>query len=247
MRITLSYCFLLLCVLPLWAQNEPVYEKVDRIPLFGDCNQKDIKEATACSEKALMAFLMRNLKYPELARENNIQGAVYITFTVKKDGTTSDCKVMRDIGGGCAAEGVRVIQMMRSWQPGMLDGKPVNSLMTLPIRFKLDEGNNVTSAQLTLYASTFTDEEISKTNLQKALSVPPTVRDAAGNALKIQQLTLTVEGRRKPKSITITEATPTNAMRKLAGKTRKGGSAMLAAKVMKDGKPISVERVWTVN
>jgi Gram-negative bacterial TonB protein C-terminal len=248
MRYLFIQLFLGLFLLPLQAQTDDrIYEKVDQDPIFGNCSKKDAKETKACSDQALMLFMTRNLVYPAFAIENNIQGTVYVSFVVRKDGTTSDHKLVKDIGGGCGKEALRVTQMMNSWKPGMQDGQPVNTVLTIPFKYRLTEDTEGKVAAYTLYTGTFSDDQIRKDDLQKALSVPPTVRDAAGNALKIQQLTLTIEGKRKLKSITTTDTTPNSAMRKLAKKTKKGGMAMLSAKATKDGKPVSVERTWTVS
>ena len=86
---------------------------------------------------SLAAFLQRNIKYPAKAKKNKIEGTVYINFCVEKDGSISNIKIIRDIGGGCGAEAVRVVSMMPRWTPGKQSGKPVRTQFTLPVRFKL--------------------------------------------------------------------------------------------------------------
>lgn len=88
---------------------------------------------------SLMAFLARNIVYPKTAKENGIQGKVFLTFCVEKDGSISNIKVLRDIGGGCGAEAVRVVKMMPKWTPGKQRGKAVRVQYNLPIQFILDE------------------------------------------------------------------------------------------------------------
>lgn len=88
---------------------------------------------------SLMAFLARNIVYPKTAKENGIQGKVFLTFCVEKDGSISNIKVLRDIGGGCGAEAVRVVKMMPKWTPGKQRGKAVRVQYNLPIQFTLDE------------------------------------------------------------------------------------------------------------
>lgn len=89
-------------------------------------------------DPALMKFLANNIQYPDAARKNNIQGVVALTFVVEKDGSVSNVTVLRDIGGGCAAEAARVVKMMPNWSPGVVDGTAVRVRYTLPVRFKLD-------------------------------------------------------------------------------------------------------------
>lgn len=87
--------------------------------------------------KAMAAFLVANIKYPEQAIHDSIQGKVFVQFKVEKDGTIADAKVLKGIGAGCDEEGIRVLKMMPKWVPAMKKGKPVVSDVTLPIQFKL--------------------------------------------------------------------------------------------------------------
>lgn len=85
----------------------------------------------------LAKFLSENIKYPELAKANGITGKVFVQFTVEKDGSVSNIKLIRDIGGGCGQEVIRVVQLMPKWNPGMQKGKPVRTSFTLPVAFDL--------------------------------------------------------------------------------------------------------------
>ncbi len=89
-------------------------------------------------EGELMKFLSKNIEYPTLAKENNIQGVVALTFVVGKDGSVSDVQVVKDIGGGCGKEAVRVVKAMPKWVAGEANGNPVKVRFTLPVRFRLD-------------------------------------------------------------------------------------------------------------
>ena len=85
----------------------------------------------------LYEYFGKNIKYPALARENNLTGRVFITFVVEKDGSISNAKVLRDIGGGCGAEAVRVAKGMPKWKPGKQQGKAVRVQYNLPVIFNL--------------------------------------------------------------------------------------------------------------
>lgn len=88
----------------------------------------------------LMRFLSNNIHYPKLALENSLQGKVVIKFTVDIDGIVKDPVVLKDgVGGGCAEEAIRVINLMPKWSPGMQKGMPVKVFYTLPISFKLSD------------------------------------------------------------------------------------------------------------
>ena len=87
--------------------------------------------------EAMYKYLAQNIKYPQLARENNITGRVYLQFVVEKDGSVTNVKVMRDIGGGCGAEAVRVVKSMPKWTPGKQRGKAVRVYYQIPVNFSL--------------------------------------------------------------------------------------------------------------
>jgi protein TonB len=88
-------------------------------------------------EEELYKFLQKNTKYPEMARSNAIEGTVYVQFTVTKDGTIKDVKVLRGIGGGCDEEAIRVILSMPRWKPGKQNGISVPVYFNLPVKFTL--------------------------------------------------------------------------------------------------------------
>ena len=85
----------------------------------------------------LYEYLGKNIKYPQIARESGIQGRVFVNFVVEPDGSVSNVKVMRGIGGGCDEEAVRVIKTMPKWKPGKQRGKAVRVTYTIPVVFKL--------------------------------------------------------------------------------------------------------------
>ena len=87
---------------------------------------------------ALSQYLASNIKYPTLAKENNITGKVFVSFVVEKDGSVGQVKILRDIGGGCGAEAVRVVKAMPKWKPGKQRGKPVRTQFNLPVDFSLN-------------------------------------------------------------------------------------------------------------
>lgn len=85
----------------------------------------------------LSAYVSGNLRYPKEARKRNIEGLVLLAFIVEKNGSVSDVRVLRGIGGDCDEEALRVVREMPTWKPGHQAGKPVRTRYTLPLRFKL--------------------------------------------------------------------------------------------------------------
>lgn len=84
-------------------------------------------------------YLESTMRYPSVARENNVQGKVFLTFVVEKDGSLTDIKVLRGIGSGCDEEAMRVVRGSKKWTPGQQNGRPVRQQYTVPISFTLQE------------------------------------------------------------------------------------------------------------
>lgn len=86
----------------------------------------------------LYTFLGHTIKYPIPAAENNIQGTVFVSFTVEKDGTLSDIKTDgRKLGYGIDDEAIRALKLAKRWNPGMQNGKPARVKFNIPIKFTL--------------------------------------------------------------------------------------------------------------
>ena len=85
----------------------------------------------------LVETFKKNLRYPKIARKQRIQGAVFTSFVVDKDGTIYDVKVVKGISEECDQEAMRVIALLTPWHPGRQRGRAVKSRFVLPIRFNL--------------------------------------------------------------------------------------------------------------
>ncbi len=104
-----------------------VYEGVDETP-----EPKD-------GIDAFYGYIMRNMKYPTDARNNGIEGRVFVQFVVDKNGDIVDVKAVKGIGFGCDEEAVRVVKNAEAWKAGVKDGIKVDTKMVLPISFRLPE------------------------------------------------------------------------------------------------------------
>lgn len=89
-------------------------------------------------EEALYKYLQTSINYPQLAKDQNLQGRVFVTFVVEKDGSIANPKILRDIGGGCGEEAIRVVRKMPKWKPGKQRGKSVRVQFNLPVMFQLE-------------------------------------------------------------------------------------------------------------
>jgi len=123
---------------------EPMYGVVrnDYIPLENDSNKiytfVDVKAQFPGGDKQLMRWIEDNMIYPIVAKENGIQGRVYVNFIVRKDGSIDGVKVLRGVHQSLDNEAIRLIKAMPRWKAGENDkGEKVHSYFTLPIIFIL--------------------------------------------------------------------------------------------------------------
>lgn len=106
--------------------KDKVYSTVEKMPEYPG------------GQAEMFKFLAGNIKYPESARKNKVQGVVYIGFVVNKKGKIVDIKLKKGFDKDCDAEALRVIKLMPSWTPGEEKGEKVSVEMVLPISFRLE-------------------------------------------------------------------------------------------------------------
>ena len=90
-------------------------------------------------ELALRKYIANAVDYPVVAQENGIQGKVYVTFVVAKDGSIANCKIARGVAPSLNEEALRVVNSLPKWKPGKQRGKAVNVSYTVPINFVLQK------------------------------------------------------------------------------------------------------------
>lgn len=88
-------------------------------------------------EQALRQFIGNSIDYPKVAQEKGIQGKVYVTFVVTKDGNVANATIARGVDPSLDAEALRVVNSLPKWKPGIQRGQAVNVSYTVPINFKL--------------------------------------------------------------------------------------------------------------
>ena len=103
----------------------PILTIVEKMPVFPG------------GEQELFNYLNKNIKYPAIARENGIQGRVFVNFFVDAEGKVKDAKILRGLGSGLDDEALRVVRNMPAWKPGMQNGRVVQVQYNLPIVFTL--------------------------------------------------------------------------------------------------------------
>lgn len=85
----------------------------------------------------MVAFMQENMRYPTDARQEGVQGTVYVNFIVQADGSVTDAALVRGVNPSLDAEALRVVARMPKWTPGQQDGKDVPVRFVLPVKFAL--------------------------------------------------------------------------------------------------------------
>ncbi|MDG2342959.1 MAG: TonB family protein [Flavobacteriales bacterium] len=104
---------------------EQIFEVVEQNPQF------------VGGMKKLYEYLSKNIKYPEVAKENGIQGKVFVQFIICKDGKIESAKIVKGIHSSINNEALKVVKSMPNWIPGKQRGVPVKTRFTLPIKFRI--------------------------------------------------------------------------------------------------------------
>jgi protein TonB len=86
---------------------------------------------------ALMDFLNENIKYPEQAEREGIEGRVVAGFIVERDGSVSNIEILKSVHPLLDAEVVRVMSLMPNWIPGKQHGMPIRTRYSMPVTFRL--------------------------------------------------------------------------------------------------------------
>lgn len=85
----------------------------------------------------LMKYLEKNLRYPQICKEQGVQGRVIVQFVVNTDSTITDVNVIKSVNPHLDEEAVRVVKAMPKWNPGKQRGEPVRVRLFLPVTFRL--------------------------------------------------------------------------------------------------------------
>ncbi|MCK5210145.1 MAG: energy transducer TonB [Cyclobacteriaceae bacterium] len=107
-------------------------EKVDEIFTI-----VEVQPTPVGGMKTFYDYVGGNLQYPHRAKRMGIEGRVFVNFVVEKDGSLTDIRVVKGIGGGCDEEAIRVISQAPKWNPGKQRGRAVRVRMVMPLLFKI--------------------------------------------------------------------------------------------------------------
>ena len=105
--------------------EQEIFQIVEEMPTFPG------------GEAKLMEYIGQNIQYPQSAIETGVQGRVFVGFVVETDGSISNVKTLRGVGGGCDEEAERVVKSMPKWKPGRHHDENVRVSYMIPVNFKL--------------------------------------------------------------------------------------------------------------
>ena len=130
--------FLMLCVAETF-----VFAQVDTTDASLIFTPVDVDAEFPGGLEELIMFVCMNVEYPEQARKANVEGTVYFSFCIDRDGSVSNITILKDIGYGCGDAVVKMLQSMPRWKPARVRGKNVRSEFNLPVTFTLSDGEDM--------------------------------------------------------------------------------------------------------
>jgi TonB family protein len=158
----------------------------DQMPYFKGCGHlaDGSVEKRTCSNQTLVTFIAKNVVSPP---KTDVVGVVYVSFYVDEKGRVVDASILKGLSTEQNEAALKVVRDLPNWQPATLEGKPVKVKMKLPIRFaQRDESEFSNGFQLSW--GTLKSKKVSRSALQKMLTVPILIRDESGNKLEINEL-----------------------------------------------------------
>lgn len=114
-----------------------IYDKMPMEPEDPDNYMPEVQAKFPGGEAALLQFISRNLKYPEIAKEQKLQGIVVLRFKVNVDGLVSDIKIEKSLSRECDQAAAAVVRKLPRFIPAKKDGRPVAVWLHLPFRFRI--------------------------------------------------------------------------------------------------------------
>lgn len=120
--------------------EEEIFTIVENMPTLGGCEkEKDEQAKSNCTQRKIFEHLGKVMKYPQMAKEAGIQGQVFVSFVVDKNGKVTNVEVLRGVAGGKVLddEAVRMVKTLPDFTPGKQRGKSVQVRYSIPIKFSL--------------------------------------------------------------------------------------------------------------
>ncbi|PHN07329.1 TonB family protein [Flavilitoribacter nigricans] len=112
------------------------FKIAEEMPRFPGCEGVDVAERQNCADKNMIDFIYKNVTYTEAAKKAGTSGTVVVSFVVGKNGKIRDVRILKGLGHGLNESVLNMIDKMPDWIPGRQDGKLVDVIFNLPVRFK---------------------------------------------------------------------------------------------------------------
>ena len=143
--LLLSAIFVSFSTLSLAQSEERPVRVCDNMPKLSECAQEDNVQADRCTQMTIISNVLDEVVYPEVAKEAGIEGTVYVSFIVEKDGSVDEVTALRGVGDSSEAltlteEAVRSVKLLPVFTPGLNEnGDAVRVNMVCPVRFQLSK------------------------------------------------------------------------------------------------------------
>lgn len=131
-----------LCIgftLVLNAQNEEPVVTAEIMPAYPGCEDLSPGEIGTCTSNKIHEFIAKNIVYPEISKENGVEGRVIAKMIIEKDGSVSNIEIIRKVDPALDSEAIRVLKSLPKFRPGQQHGEAVRVMYNIPIYFKLDK------------------------------------------------------------------------------------------------------------
>ena len=126
--------------------NNGLLHVVDEKPRFPGCEHLADQEQEDCSNNNLVSYVRGHILYPEIVKLKGVSGMCVASFVVTKEGTIKDIKILKTPDPLIGDQVKKAVESMNGnnikWHPGLKNGEPVNTMLTLPVRFAFEDNKN---------------------------------------------------------------------------------------------------------
>ena len=243
-RNTLLFIFSI-CTNISFAQNsfEPILNEAEQMPYFPGCDylKNGTDEKRTCSNQNIVNYISSKLHYPDAAKEAGLEGTVYLSFVIDKNGNVKNPKIIRDIGEDCGEEAVRVLNAMPQWEPARNKNQFVAVKLTIPVNFSLATVEKDLSENYSIIWGIVNEENVSKTALVNNSLYPIAVRDRFGNEIKMSELRFFYKKNKRTRHAK-SNGTINKDQIQLLKKMKKNSQLTISAVIQEKGKFITIGR-----
>ncbi len=228
--------------------NTEALTHAEQMPYFPGCEdyENNSDEKRQCSNHAIVAFISNYLVYPETARNEEIEGSVYVSFVVDAEGDIIEPSILKDIGGGCGEASLAVIAQMPKWEPGEENGARVAVKLNLPIQFSLKAEERDLSENYNIYWGNLMGSQISSSQLKENLYNTILIRDPLGETYHVNDLVFTFEKKKRLINAQNDKGKISKELTKIVEKAKKGGTFTITASIQDNGAFVWVSRSFNI-